>query len=187
MSVTGNEGGVSVERSRFDADETGIEALLREYHRSVAADHRDFLARHAAGYDFSPAEYVQHELEKDRSYLRENDGRRPLLVAVDGEEVVGCVYLYDLTGDEAEVKRLYVREAYRGRGLGRRLLERLVEAAERDGYDSLRLDTAPYMEGAQHLYRDLGFDTYEGGESVTDVPDPLLDDLVFMRRRLDGQ
>ncbi|WP_160133437.1 GNAT family N-acetyltransferase [Halococcus salsus] len=185
--MTGNEGGVSVERSGFEAYETGIETLLGEYHRSVADGHRDYLARHAPEYEFSPAAYVRDETETDLAYLGANDDRRPLVVAVDGDDVVGCVYLYELTDDEAEIKRLYVREAYRGRGVGRRLLERLIEVAENEGYRSLRLDTAPYMEGAQHLYRQLGFDTYEGGASVTDVPDPLLDDLVFMRRRLDGR
>lgn len=180
-----SESSVSIERVEFETHEAGIETLLGEYHRSVADSHRDYLARHAAEYEFSPDTYVRDELAKDRSYLDEHGSERPLVVAVD-DDVVGCVYLYGLSDDEAEVKRLYVHDAYRGRGLGRRLMERLIEVANHEGYRSLRLDTAPYMHGAQHLYRELGFSSYEDGESITDVPGPLLDELVFMRRRLDG-
>jgi ribosomal protein S18 acetylase RimI-like enzyme len=55
------------------------------------------------------------------------------------------------------MKRLYVRPAYRGMGLGRRMAESAMEAARQADYDSVLLDTLDDMEAARGLYEDLGF------------------------------
>lgn len=86
------------------------------------------------------------------------------LARVDGA-VAGCVALRPLQAsdypDAAEMKRLYVRPAFRGLGLGRQLAEAALDAARQGGYATVLLDTLDDMESARALYEDLGFEAVE--------------------------
>ena len=83
------------------------------------------------------------------------------LARVDGE-LAGCCALRALDSADypnaSEMKRLYVRKAFRGFGLGRQLAEAALDAARRAGYDCVLLDTLDDMEAARALYEDLGFE-----------------------------
>lgn len=81
---------------------------------------------------------------------------RLLLATVDGE-AVGCVALREAGGTRAEMKRLFVRPAARGLGLGKALVLRVLTEARAAGYDEVVLDTLPTMAEAQRLYGELGF------------------------------
>jgi len=84
--------------------------------------------------------------------------RGRLLLATEDGSPAGCVGLHEWDGPAAEMKRLYVRPAFRGRGLGRVLTDAALTDARALGYRSVRLDTIPsVMQSAIGLYRELGF------------------------------
>lgn len=87
-------------------------------------------------------------------------------LAWDGAEAAGCVALHALTPEIAEVKRMYVRPASRGRGIARELGERVIAEARELGYAWLRLGTLTTMFAAQNLYSSLGFEPIPPYRSV---------------------
>jgi ribosomal protein S18 acetylase RimI-like enzyme len=84
-----------------------------------------------------------------------------LLARADGQ-LAGCCALRPLDSSDytnaAEMKRLFVRPAFRGLGLGRLLSEGILDAARAAGYSCVLLDTLDDMESARALYEDLGFE-----------------------------
>lgn len=80
-----------------------------------------------------------------------------LFLALSGEEVAGCAALRHWSDDVGEMKRLYVRDDFRGLGIGKRLILRVLDEAKAIGYKSVRLDTLPMMGAAIAMYRALGF------------------------------
>jgi putative acetyltransferase len=84
-----------------------------------------------------------------------------LLAWVDGA-LAGCCALRQIDSvdypNAAEMRRLYVRKAFRGFGLGRQLAEAVLDAARASGYHSVLLDTLDDMESARALYVELGFE-----------------------------
>jgi putative acetyltransferase len=80
-----------------------------------------------------------------------------LLVAWVESQPAGCGAFRPVGNDTCEMKRLFVRPVYRGRGVGRELAGRLIDGARSRGYRRMRLDTVPSMTTAIALYRSMGF------------------------------
>lgn len=82
---------------------------------------------------------------------------RLLLAKYEGQ-VAGCVALHRLEDGICEMKRLYLRPQFRGKGIGRALADRIISEARQIGYQRMRLDTVePVMKDAVEMYRRLGF------------------------------
>ena len=106
-----------------------------------------------------------------------------LLLGYVEEEPMGIACLKALTDSIAEVKRMYVRPQARKRGLGRALLNQLLEEAQQIGYRWIRLDSAQFMKEAHQLYQSTGFReiaAYEGSE----IPKEFQNHWIFMEREL---
>lgn len=79
-----------------------------------------------------------------------------ILALVEGKEA-GCIALRKISKDICEMKRLYIREEYRGLGLGKKLVGMIIDEAVNKNYQYMRLDTLPTMKSAQSLYLSFGF------------------------------
>jgi N-acetylglutamate synthase-like GNAT family acetyltransferase len=80
-----------------------------------------------------------------------------IVVAVDGERVVGCCALIPMEPGVFEVAKMAVAEEYQGRGLGRTILARTIEEGRAMAAAKLYLETNHRLENAIHLYEALGF------------------------------
>jgi GNAT superfamily N-acetyltransferase len=110
------------------------------------------------------------------------DGR--LVLASEEGNLAGLGCLKKLHDGICEIKRMYVRPEYRGRGLGRGILEALLSGAREIGYSSVRLDSARFMKAAHSLYRSAGFqeiEEYQGSE----IPPGFREHWIFMEKALD--
>jgi len=98
-------------------------------------------------------------------------------------EIAGMGGLRWVRKGVAEIKRIYVRPAHRGAGLGEAILHRVLDDAAAFGYRSVVLDSAPFMRSAQRLYESAGF-VDRAPYAETEVPAALHNAWRFMERSL---
>lgn len=125
-----------------------IGTLFTEYTRMLVAGDPTFQ-------DYLDLQNYDHEI----AHLAEKyggDGAQLYLLTCDGAPA-GCIGLRRMDEQCCEMKRLYVRPAYRGLHLGRLLAEKIIDDARAMGYRTMRLDTLPFLREAIALYRRLGF------------------------------
>lgn len=148
------------------ADWQAVEELFREYISGLPFE-----------LDFQD---VDNELANLAALYGEPDGIA--LLAYTGRAHIGVVGVCRFSDGSAELKRMYVRRAVRGRGFGRALAERALAEAQRLGYERLLLDTVESLTEAISLYRSLGFapiDAYRHNPR----PDARYYELVLEPRR----
>jgi GNAT superfamily N-acetyltransferase len=130
-----------------------IRRALPEDHAAVARELADYLSYIGDALD---AEGLDHDIAH---WQEEYDGRTGvLLVVADAAgEVVGTAAVRLLEPGVGEIKRMWLRPAWQGRRLGRRLMDACLDEARRLGCRALRLDTQAKLEAAVRLYRAYGF------------------------------
>jgi GNAT superfamily N-acetyltransferase len=106
-----------------------------------------------------------------------------LLLAMDGAQVAGVAYWRHLDDRGVEIKRMYVLEPFRGRGIGRALLQQLLRQAREAGYSQARLDSARFMKEAHSLCRSAGFREILP-YSESEIPPEFHGNWVFMEATL---
>jgi ribosomal protein S18 acetylase RimI-like enzyme len=145
----------------------------------------EFEADHAAAFKaLNEAWIAKHfALEpKDREVLDDPQGQiiakgGRIFMAMQGGEAVGCVALLKMADGGYEVAKMTVLETLRGSGLGRRLMERCIEAGAEDGAPRLYLETNSSLAPALALYRAAGF------TDLAPTASPYVRADVFMERR----
>ena len=98
-----------------------------------------------------------------------------LYLALWDGEAAGCIALRKLDNRRCEMKRLYVRPAFRGHKIGDALVDRVIQDAKAIGYRYMLLDTLPFLEAAIHMYQKRGF--YE----IPCYNDSPVETTIFMR------
>ena len=149
-------------RDALDAEMDAVREIFREYESSVGA----------------PVCFGGFEQELAGLPAPYAPPRGALLVADGGKTIAGTITLRPIDVGTGEMKRLYVRPAFRATGLGRCLAESLIARAREIGYGALRLDTLPSMGAAQALYRSLGF------RRIAPYREVAIPGVVFMELRL---
>ena len=119
----------------------------------------------------------EKELAELPGAYAEPDGR--LLLARHNDELAGCVALRKLSERTCEMKRLFVGDTFRGKGIGRLLIEMIIRNAKEIGYERMLLDTLPpRMNDAIALYRSIGF------KEIAPYYDNPVDGAIFMELSL---
>ena len=130
-----------------------IRRALPEDRAAVARELADYLSYIGDALD---AEGLDHDIAH---WQEEYDGRTGVLLVVadPAGKVVGTAAVRLLEPGVGEIKRMWLRPAWQGRGLGRRLMDACLDEARRLGCRALRLDTQAKLEAAVRLYRAYGF------------------------------
>lgn len=108
------------------------------------------------GIDLSFQNFEKELVDLPGKYARREGGR--LFLIYKENLAAGCIALRKLNAEICEMKRLFVRENFRGLGFGQMLIEKLIEEAQNIGYEKMRLDTLPKkMPSAVKLYKSYSF------------------------------
>ena len=148
---------------------------VRSLMRAFLAWHR---ARHAEDIELIERYFDQRAFDEELAELPGKYTRphgRLLLAYLDGKPA-GCVALRDLGDGICEMKRMFVPETFRGRGVGRVLAERIIAEGKDAGYRTMRLDTSRRQSEAMRLYERAGFRRIP---PYYDLADDVKDWLVF--------
>jgi putative acetyltransferase len=119
---------------------------------------RNLFIEYANSLDFD-LHFQNFENELKEIDIQYNKPHGGLILIVDGQtdEEIGCVGIRKSEEQVAELKRMFIKDAHRNKGLGKELLSRSIELSKSLGYEKIRLDTLDTMKQAIALYEKFGF------------------------------
>ncbi len=145
--------------------------------RSLFSEYTEMLVEGDPAFrEYLAVQNYEDELEHLEQKYGMPDGR--LYVAFCDGKAAGCIGLRKIDEENCEMKRLYVRPEFRGRRIGEQLAQKIIDDAEKMGYDVMLLDTLPFLQAAVHMYEKLGFSLTE---RYNDSP---MASSVYMKRNL---
>jgi len=98
---------------------------------------------------------INNEIDNFPEKYKEPDGA--FIVAKFNDSIIGCVGIWKIEEKICEMKRLYVDDNYKGNGIGKILVKKIIEEAKNKNYNKMRLDTINTMETALRIYCNNGF------------------------------
>lgn len=96
-----------------------------------------------------------------------------VIVAYDNETPIGCAAFKKYDAECAEVKRVFIKREYRGRGISNKLMELLEESARKEGYLYFILESGEPLVAAMALYRKIGYKVIANYGQYKDMPDSI--------------
>ena len=146
-----------------------IEALFKEYTDMLIEGDPKF------SYYLERQDYDEELRHLEHKY---GPPRGALILALENGEAAGCIALKEMDETRCELKRLYVRPSFRRCGLGRALTEKIIALAREVGYREMLLDTLPFLQSAQRIYRSVGF------VEIEQYNNSPMDDATYMKLEL---
>ena len=141
---------------------------------SLFTEYTQMLVSHDPSFQiYLDIQHYEYELRNLEAKYGRPEGR--LYLALWDGEAAGCIALRKLDGQRCEMKRLYVRPAFRGHKIGDALVDRVLQDAKAIGYRHMLLDTLPFLESAVHMYQKRGF--YE----IPRYNDSPVETTIFMQ------
>lgn len=156
--------------------------LLEEYAEWLAKEAREhYKIDYFAVGETTVREYIASTIDK---LLSEASSQHIYyLVELEGT-TIGMGALHQVKENVAEIERMYVRLAYRGKGYGKALLQQLLQKAKEFGCHTIYLESPRFMTAAQHLYRSFGF-VERNKYPQTEIPPQLRPIWLFMEKTLE--
>jgi ribosomal protein S18 acetylase RimI-like enzyme len=154
-----------------------IRELFWEYLQWANNEVKD---NYGARFDFDIKSMLENDINNFRIFLPPHG--RLFLAEYDGG-VAGMGGVRKLKDDIGEITRMYVISAYRGKGIGKALLEHLLVEASEIGYSKIWIDSAGFMKAAHALYRSYGLQEIEYYPESA-IPEELQSNWLFMEKML---
>lgn len=104
------------------------------------------------------------------------------IVAYDGEIPVGCAAFKKYDDECAEVKRVFIRREYRGKGISYELMKRLENAAKEQGFRHLILESGDALVAAMSLYKKIGYEVIPNYGQYKNMPDSVCMKKIIRRK-----